>query len=56
METAGIEPASAVASMVVSTSVSDALISSRGRHIGRVTRDQPIFEDVPGLAEALLPG
>ena len=40
VETAGIEPASAVAQKVVSTSVSGALISSPVRHAGGVAGDQ----------------
>jgi hypothetical protein len=40
VETAGIEPASAVAQKVVSTSVSGALISSSARHAGGVAEDQ----------------
>jgi hypothetical protein len=55
METAGIEPASAIAQKVASTSVAGALISSRSRLAGGVLRDQPP-EDVPGLAEADRPG
>ena len=55
VETAGIEPASAIAHEVASTSVSGALFSSRGRLAGGVLRDQPP-EDVPGLAEADRPG
>ena len=41
VETAGIEPASAIAREVASTSVAGALVSSRGRHAGGVPRDQP---------------
>ena len=41
VETAGIEPASAVAQKVASTSVSGALISSPARLAGRVAGDQP---------------
>src|SRR5262249_32781315 len=55
METAGIEPASAIAQEGASTSVAGALVSSRGRLAGGVPRDQPP-EDVPGLAEADRPG
>jgi hypothetical protein len=55
VETAGIEPASAIAHEVASTSVSGALFSSRSRLAGGVLRDQPP-EDVPGLAEADRPG
>ena len=55
VETAGIEPASAIAHEMASTSVAGALFSSRGRLAGRVPRDQPP-EDVPGLAEADRPG
>ena len=55
VETAGIEPASAIVHEVASTSVSGALISSRGRLAGGVPRDQPP-EDFPGLAEADRPG
>ena len=55
VETAGIEPASAIAPEVASTSVSGALFSSRGRFAGEVPRDQP-SEGVPGSARAGLPG
>jgi hypothetical protein len=55
METVGIEPTSAIAQRVASTSVSGTLISSRTRLAGGVARDQ-LPEDVPGLAEADLPG
>src|SRR3954451_19254033 len=55
VETAGIEPASAIAHEVASTSVSGALFSSRSRLAGGVPRDQPP-EDVPSLAEADRPG
>src|SRR3954464_13296375 len=55
VETAGIEPASAIAHEVASTSVSGALFSSRSRRAGWVLRDHPP-EDVPGLAEADRPG
>jgi hypothetical protein len=55
VETAGIEPASAIAQKVASTSVAGALVSSRGRLAGGVPRDQPP-EDFPGLAEAGRPG
>src|SRR3954470_1827516 len=55
VETAGIEPASAIAHEVAATSVSGALFSSRSRLAGGVLRDQPP-EDVPGLAEADRPG
>jgi len=41
VETVGIEPTSAIASGVVSTSVSGALISSLASHAGRVAKDQP---------------
>jgi hypothetical protein len=51
METAGIEPASAVAQKVVSTSVSGALISSSTRHAGGVVKDQ-LRKNVLGLAGA----
>jgi site-specific DNA recombinase len=51
VETVGIEPTSAIALEVASTSVAGALFSSRGRLAGGVARDQPP-EDVPGLAEA----
>ncbi len=55
VETVGIEPTSAIAHEVASTSVSGALFSSRSRLAGGVLRDQPP-EDVPGLAEADRPG
>ena len=55
VETAGIEPASAVAQGVASTSVSGALISPSARHAGGVAEGQPP-EGVPGSAEAGLPG
>ena len=55
VETAGIEPASAIVHEVASTSVSGALISSPGRLAGGVPRDQPP-EAFPGLAEAYRPG
>jgi hypothetical protein len=55
METAGIEPASAVARNVTSTSVSGALFSSHARLAGGVAWDQ-LPEDVPGSAGADLPG
>jgi hypothetical protein len=55
VETAGIEPASAIVHEVASTSVSGALISSRGRLAGGVPRDQPPGA-FPGLAEADRPG
>jgi site-specific DNA recombinase len=55
VETAGIEPASAVAQRVASTSVSGALISSPTRHAGGVVGDQ-LRKDVPGSAGASLTG
>jgi hypothetical protein len=55
VETVGIEPTSAIAHEVASTSVAGALVSSRGRLAGGVPRNQPP-EDVPGLAEADRPG
>ncbi len=55
METAGIEPASAIAQKVASTSVSGALISSPTRHAGGVVGDQ-LQRGVPGLAGASRPG
>lgn len=55
VETAGIEPASAIAPKVASTSVAGALVSSRDRLAGGVPRDQPPG-DVPGSAEADLSG
>jgi len=55
VETAGIEPASAVAPEVTSTSVSGALVSPPARLAGGVAGGQPP-EDVPGSARADLPG
>lgn len=51
VETVGIEPTSAIAQVMASTSVAGALVSSRDRLAGGVARDQPP-EDVPGLAVA----
>ena len=55
VETAGIEPASAVAPDVTSTSVSGALFSPHARLAGGVAWGQ-LPEDVPGSAGADLPG
>jgi hypothetical protein len=51
VETAGVEPASAVACKAASTSVAGALVSSPARLAGGVAGGQPA-EDVPGLARA----
>jgi hypothetical protein len=55
VETVGIEPTSAIAQRVASTSVAGALISFRGRLAGGVLRNQPPG-NVPGSARAGLPG
>jgi hypothetical protein len=55
VETAGIEPASAIAQEVASTSVAGALVSLRARLAGGVAWSQPP-EAVPGSAEAGLSG
>jgi ketosteroid isomerase-like protein len=55
VETPGIEPGSAVARKVASTSVAGALVSSSGCRAGGVPEDQ-LPEGVPGLAGAIRPG